>query len=116
MAITILTEDKKVADALKDSAPQGVRVSIRYPHIPDDGRMTRAYHGITVTIQFLREHSQNIGDGLIAIWLYDKIKGKAAQIFHRGERIVPEEPAIGRMVQEEFDFVRSDEYDESDDA
>jgi hypothetical protein len=39
MPITILTEDDAVADALKDSAPEGVRVSIRYPMPESGGRM-----------------------------------------------------------------------------
>jgi hypothetical protein len=116
MPITILTEDEAVADALKDSAPDGVRVSIRYPVPQSGGRMTRAYDGITVTIHFVRDHALTIGEAIFASWLYDVIKGKAAKVFHRGEHIAPEEPAIRRLVQEEFDFLKGDEYDEDDDA
>jgi hypothetical protein len=115
MPITILTEDDAVVDALKNSAPDGVRVSVRYPS-PPSGRMTRAAPGIIVTIEFIRDRAINIGEGVFAAWLYDVIKGKAADIFHRGEHVVPEEPPIRRMVQEEFDFLKSDKSDEDDDA
>src|ERR1039458_9614203 len=112
MPIIILTEDEAVADALKDSAPEGVRVAIDHP-LPQSGRRrTRSYHGITVTIHFVRDHALTIGEAVFASWLYDVIKGKTAKIFHWGECIAPEEPAIRRLVQEEFDFLKSDDAEE----
>jgi hypothetical protein len=116
MPITILTEDEMVVDALKDSVPDGARVSVRYLHTPNDGRMTRAAPGIIVTIEFISDHAINIGEGVFAAWIYDMIKGKAAEIFYRGEHVVPEEPPIRRMVQKEFDFLKSNKSDEDDDA
>ena len=116
MPIVITTTEDGIAESLENSAPDGVRVLISYPEALPGGRMTRNAHVITATIHFLTEHGGNVVDGLFASWLYDVIKNKSCRILHRGKDVVPDEISIRRMIQDEFDFEKSQQQHGDHDA
>jgi hypothetical protein len=99
------TRNEMLAEELKNSAPPGVVVEVRY-------MMTRSANDpgwIVVALEFVRDKSIELDLALIAAWLYDKSKkDKSCHIDHGGKKVIKSKAGIRRGIDENLQIGKND--------